>query len=162
VIEHAGRRARVLGATLHPGTDWIVQQARNTLMDLVEHAGRFKYLVRDHGAQFTATFDAVFRAAEIAFITTAVQAPVMNAIAERWHRSVRAELLDRTLVWNLAHLRRVLAEYESFYNGHRPHRALGQAAPLRPLPDNVIDLDNLRVTRRDRIGGILHEYRLTA
>jgi hypothetical protein len=75
---------------------------------------------------------------------------------------VRAELLDRTLVWNLAHLRRVLAEYESFYNGHRPHRALGQAAPLRPLPDNVIDLDNLRVTRRDRIGGILHEYRLTA
>ncbi|HWG27785.1 integrase core domain-containing protein [Actinospica sp.] len=66
--------------------------------------------------------------------------------------------LDRTLVWNLTHLRRILAEYESFYNTHRPHRALGQAAPLRPLPDNVTDLDHFRVARRDRIGGILHEY----
>jgi hypothetical protein len=65
-------------------------------------------------------------------------------------------------VWNLAHLRRVLAEYETFYNEHRPHRALGQAAPLRPLPDNVTDLDHFRVTRRDRIGGILHEYHIAA
>jgi transposase InsO family protein len=81
---------------------------------------------------------------------------------ERWHRSVRAELLDRTLVWNLTHLRRVLAEHESFYNEHRPHRALGQAAPLRTLPDNVTDLDHFRVTRRDRIGGILHEYHTAA
>ena len=86
----------------------------------------------------------------------------MNAIQERWHRSIRAGLLDRTLVWNLAHLRRVLAEYQSFYNGHRPHRALGQAAPLRPLPDNVVDIDYFRVTRHDRIGGILHEYHLVA
>lgn len=86
----------------------------------------------------------------------------MNAIQERWHRSVRAELLDRTLVWNLARLRQVLAEYESFYNEHRPHRALGQAAPLRPLPDNVVALDHFRVTHRDRIGGILNEYRLIA
>jgi hypothetical protein len=60
------------------------------------------------------------------------------------------------------HLRRVLTEHESFYNGHRPHRALGQAAPLRTLPDNVTDLDHFRVTRRDRIGGILLEYHLVA
>jgi len=73
-----------------------------------------------------------------------------------------AELLDRTPVWNLAHLRRVLAEYESFYNEHRPHRALSHAAPLRPLPENVIALDHFRVTRHDRIGGILHEYHIAA
>jgi putative transposase len=60
-------------------------------------------------------------------------------------------------VSNLDHLRRVLAEYEAFYNEHRPHRALGQAAPRRPLPDNVTDLDHFRFTRHDRIGGILHE-----
>lgn len=139
-----------------------MQTARNALMDLEEHADRFKFLIRDRGAQFTTSFDAVFQAAGIEIITTAVQAPVMNAIQERWHRTVRAELLERTLVWNLAHLRLVLAEYESFYNEHRPHRALGQAAPLRPLPDNVVDLDHFRVTRHDRIGGILHEYRLIA
>jgi putative transposase len=82
----------------------------------------------------------------------------MNAIQERWRRTVRTELLDRTLVGNLAHLRRVLAEYESFYNGHRPHPTLGQAALLRPLPDDVVDLDHFCVARHDRIGGILHEY----
>jgi putative transposase len=56
----------------------------------------------------------------------------------------------------------VLAEYEEFYNEHRPHRALDQAAPLRPLPDNVANLDDFRATRRDWIGGILHEYHIAA
>jgi len=138
------------------------QMARNALMDLAEHTEHFKFLIRDHGPQFTTGVDAVFHAAGIRIVTTGIQAPVMNAIQERWHRTVRAEVLDRTLIWNLVHLRRVLAEYESFYDGHRPHRALGQAAPLRPLPDNVIDLEYFRIARRDRIGGILHEYHLVA
>lgn len=77
-------------------------------------------------------------------------------------QSATDEAVDRTLVWHLSHLRRVLAEYEIFYNEHRPHRALGQAAPLKPLPDNVVDLDRFRVARNDRVGGILHEYRLIA
>jgi transposase InsO family protein len=158
MIEHATRRIHVLGATAHPTAVWTTQIARNALMDLAEHTDGFRFLIRDHGPQFTTAFDAVFRAADIRTVTTGVQAPVMNAIQERWHRTVRAELLDRTLVWNLTHLRRVLAEYESFYNDHRPHRALGNAAPQRPLPENVIDLDHFRVTRHDRIGGILHEY----
>lgn len=86
----------------------------------------------------------------------------MNAIKERWHRTVRSELLDRTLVWHLNRLCRVLAEYETFYSEHRPHPTLGNAEPLRPLPDNVIDLNHFRVARRDRIGGILHEYHIAA
>src|ERR1019366_1455739 len=49
-----------------------------------------------------------------------------------------------------------------FYNSHRPHRALDQAAPLRPLPDRVTDLDHFRVRRHDRAGGVIHEYRLVA
>jgi hypothetical protein len=77
-------------------------------------------------------------------------------------RSLRAELTDCTLIWNVSHLMRPLRACEAFYNDHRPHRALGQAAPLRPLPENVIDLDAFRVTRRDRTGGLLHEYRHVA
>ncbi len=57
---------------------------------------------------------------------------------------------------------RVLREYEDFYNSHRPHRALNQAAPLRPLPARVSDLDHFRVRRYDRAGGAIHEYRLVA
>jgi len=162
MIEHATRRIHVLGATAHPTAEWTVQTARNALMDLEAHAGRFTFLIRDHGPQFTSGFEAVYHATDIRTVTAGIQAPVMNAIQERWHRTVRAELLDRTLVWNLTHLRRVPADYESFYNEHRPHRTLGQAAPLRRLPENVTDLENFRATRRDRIGGILHEYRHAA
>ena len=60
------------------------------------------------------------------------------------------------LIINAGHLRKVLSEYESHFNGHRPHRALNQASPLRALPDPV-DAD-VKVIRRDRLGGLLHEY----
>ena len=85
-----------------------------------------------------------------------------NSVMERWIGSCRRELLDRTLIWNQRHLVIVLREYEDFYNTHRPHRTLKQAAPLRPLPVGVTDLGHLRVQRRDRAGGVIHEYRLVA
>ena len=75
---------------------------------------------------------------------------------ERWVGSVRREILDRILIINAAHLRMVLAEYETHLNTHRPHRFLNQASPLRALPDPV-DAD-IKVIRHDRLGGLLHEY----
>lgn len=89
----------------------------------------------------------------------------MNAILERWIRTCRAELLDRTLIVNQAHLVHALREYETYYNEHRPHRALRAAAPLRPLPQPITapgGLDGLDIRRRDRLGGILHEYQHAA
>jgi transposase InsO family protein len=101
-------------------------------------------------------FDEVFRAEGIRIVLTAPQAPRMNAIMERWVGSVRRELLDRILIVKAAHLCKVLIEYEDHFNTHRPHRALKQASPLRPLSDSV-DAD-IKVIRRDRLGGLLHEY----
>ena len=136
-IEHGTRRIRVLGATEHPVQAWVVQQARNLLMDLEDAGTRVKFVLHDRDASFTAAFDEVFRATGARIIRSAVQAPRMNSIMERWIGSCRRELLDRTLVWNQRHLMIVLREYEDFYNTHRPHRALNQAAPLRPLPDGA-------------------------
>jgi putative transposase len=87
-----------------------------------------------------------------------MQAPRANAIMERWIGGCRRELLDRTLIWNQRHLLRVMREYETHHNEHRPHRSLGQAAPLKPLPDALVDLDAFRCRRRDLIGGVIHEY----
>ena len=162
VIEHGTRRVRVLGASEHPVQSWVVQQARNLLMDLGDAGTRAKFVLHDRDASFTQAFDAVFQAAGLRVVRSAVQAPRMNSIMERWIGSCRRELLDRTLIWNQRHLMMVLREYEDFYNSHRPHRALDQAAPLRPLPDGVIDLDHFRVRRHDRAGGVIHEYRLVA
>jgi len=162
VIEHGTRRIRILGATEHPVQSWVVQQARNLLMDLDDAGRRAKFVLHDRDASLTAAVDSVFPAAGIRVIRSAVQAPRMNSVIERWIGSCRRELLDRTLIWNQRHLMIVLREYEDFYNTRRPHRTLNQATPLRALPDRVTDLDQFRVQRRDRAGGVIHEYRLVA
>jgi putative transposase len=113
-------------------------------------------LIRDRDAKFTAMFDEVLHTEGIQVVLTAPQAPRMNAVMERWVGSVRRELLDQILIMNARHLHKVLAEYESHFNGYRPHRALNHASPLRALPDPV-DAD-IKVIRRDRLGGLLHEY----
>ena len=84
-------------------------------------------------------------------------AGVRNAIMERWIGGCRRELIDHTLIWNQCHLLQVLREYEAHHNAHRPHRSLKQAAPLKPLPPPVADIDALRVHRHDRVGGVIHE-----
>jgi transposase InsO family protein len=126
------------------------------MFDLGDRAGDFRFLIRDRDSKFTRLFDEVFTTEGIRVVLTAPQAPRMNAIMERWVGSVRRELLDRILIMNERHLRKVLAEYETYFNEHRPHRALNQASPLRALPDPV-DAE-IKVTRRDRLGGLLHEY----
>jgi transposase InsO family protein len=162
VIGHRSRRVRVPGATEHPVQSWVVRQARNLLMDLGDAGARAKFVPHDRDASFTQAFDAVFQAAGIRVIRSAVQAPRMNSIMERWIGSCRRELPDRTLTWNQRHLMMALREYEDFCNSHRPHRTLNQAAPLRPLPDGVTDLDHFRLRRHDRARGAIHEYHLVA
>jgi len=159
-IEHGTRRVHLAGITAHPTGEWVAQQARNLLMDLADRADGVKFLIRDRDAKFTAVFDAVFAAAGVRIIKSPVRAPRANSIMERWIGGCRRELLDRTLIWNQRHLLTVLREYEDFYSTDRPHRALNQAAPLRPLPDGVTGLDHFRLRRRDRAGGVIHEYRL--
>ena len=161
VIEHATRRIRILGVTLHPTGRWTTQQARNLLMDLGDQTDRVKFMIRDRGSNFTATFDAVLADAGIRTVLCNVRTPRMNAIAERWIGGCRRELLDRTLAWNQAHLLRILRDYETHHNQHRPHRSLNAAAPLKPLPE-PIDLEHYRVRRQARIGGLINEYRLVA
>ena len=161
VIEHATRRVHILGVTAHPTGAWLTQQARNLLIDLDDAGSRFRFLIRDRDAKFTAAFDAVFTAADIRIIKTPVRAPRANAIAERFVGSIRRELLDRTLIINQRHAATVLGEYQHHYNSHRPHRTLGQAAPLRPLPSRR-RARRTGVRRLDRLGGLLHEYQQVA
>ena len=161
VIEHASRRIRILGVTLHPTGDWTAQQARNLMMDLGEQAYRVKFMVRDRGPDFTAAFDAVLAGAGIRTVPCSVRTPRMNAIIERWIGGCRRELLDRALVWSQAHLRRILRQYETHHNQHRPHRSLACAAPLKPLPEPV-DLDLYRIRKQAHVGGLINEYRLVA
>jgi len=98
-------------------------------------------------------------------VLSGIQMARMNAIMERWVLTCRRELLDRTLIWNQRHLLHALREFEQFCNEHRPHHGIANARPLHGLPPPIPHPDAgtpLCIRRRDRLGGILHEYQHTA
>ena len=156
VIEHDRRRVHLAGITAHPTGAWVTQQARNLLMDLGDRADRFRFLIRDRDSKFTAAFDAVFTGADIRIIRTPVRAPRANAIAERFIGTLRRECLDHILITGPRHLDAVLREFAQHYNAHRPHRSLHQRPPAgaTPPPSGAA----IRPLRRNRLGGLIHEY----
>jgi putative transposase len=137
VIAHTSRRIRILGATAHPTASWVAQVAKNLVMDLEDAGSKARYLIRDRDGKFPELFDAVLADAGIKVVLSGVQTPRMNSIMERWVRTCRHELLDRTLIWNQRHLLHTLREFEHFYNEHRPHQGLANARPLHPLPTPI-------------------------
>ncbi|MBY8881104.1 integrase core domain-containing protein [Actinacidiphila acidipaludis] len=165
VIEHASRRIRVLGATAHPTTSWVTQTARNLVMDLQDADCRARFLSRDRDGKFPALFDTILNDAGVEVVLSGVRMPRMNSIMERWVQTCRRGLLDRTLIWNHRHLLHALREFEQFYNEHRPHQGIANARPLHPLPSPITDpgqISRLDIRKRDRLGGILHEYQHAA
>ena len=164
-IHHAHRGVRVLGTTAHPTHAWVTQAIKNLVMDL-EDAGKLaaiKFMIRDRDAKYPAVIDEILSQARIRTVLTAIRTPRMNSIMERRVRSLRRELPDRALLWNKSHLRRALHEYEQHYNHHRTHRThrtLQAAAPLHAVPEPLepAQIERLDIRRRDRLGGVLHEY----
>ena len=163
VMEVATRRVHVLGATTNPTGAWVVQQARNFMLDLGDRVARFRFLIRDRDAKYTGMFDTVFWAEGIHVLLTPPQAPRANAFAERWVRTIRRECLDRILIYNTRHLLAVLGEYLAHYNRHRPHQGRGQRPPDRDaLPAPVTDLTAVRVGRRKVVHRLINEYEQAA
>jgi len=160
MMEVGTRRVHILGVTAHPTGEWVAQQARNLLMDLEDQAGQFKFLIRDRDAKFTTVFDTVFTSSGLPVIKTPIQAPRANAYAERSLGTVRRECLDHLLILGNRHLRRVLAEFHTHYNNHRPHQSR-QQLPHNHNTDQAIDL-TARIQRKQVLGGLINEYHRAA
>jgi putative transposase len=132
-------------------------------MALEDRVDPVRFLVRDRDAKLTSSFDEGFEEECVRIIRTPVRAPRANAFAELSVGTVRRECVDRTLIFGRRHLERVLAEYVAHYNGHRPHRALGQQAPLLPsIPPPADHPAPTRLHRSDAVFGLIHEYQLVA
>src|SRR3954451_13045513 len=156
VLEVGDRYLHVLGVTGHPDGPWTTQQTRNLLMDLGEHAARFRFLVRDRAGQFAASFDAVLADAGIEAVKIPPRCPRANCFAERFVLTVRTEVTDRMLIFGEQALRRVLAEYTAHYNRRRPHRSLKLRPPRPDAP--VREPIRGRIRRRPILGGLINEY----
>lgn len=150
---------------LYRKPDWRLSDPAGATvrLDTPGVAAAFRFLIRDRDSKFTRDFDAVFASEGIEIIKTPVRAPKANAFAERFVRTVRTECLDWLLIMNRRHVERVLRTFVSHYNSHRPHRSLNLAPPeraatkIRPSAAPATGIE-----RRDRLGGLIHEYNLAA
>jgi transposase InsO family protein len=163
-IELGSRRVHLAGCTANPSGAWVTQQARQLAWGLAERSTPVRFLIRDRDSKFTRDFDAVFQSEGVEIVRTPVRAPKANAIAERFVRTARSECLDWLLILNCRHLERVLRTFVDHYNGHRPHRALNLAPPDQEWPPLALvnSAGSDRVERRDRLGGLIHEYAVAA
>ena len=157
-IELSTRRVHLAGCTVNPDGAWVTQQARNFTFDLGERPQPLRFLIHDRDAKFAVVFDEVFRSEGIDAVRTPIRAPRANAFAERWIRTVRTECLDWLLIFSRRHLERVLRVYIRHYNRQRPHRALNLRAPEQDEFERSPISVGATVRRRDRLGGLLHEY----
>jgi transposase InsO family protein len=132
---------------------WATQIARNLSEAREDRAEPIRFLVHDRDKRFGACFDEVFKAEGIEIVRTPWRAPKANAYAERWIRTAQAECLDRVMVLGRRHLEQLLTTYVKHYNEERPHRSLGGPQPLRALSPEPSGIG-----RRDRLGGLIHEY----
>jgi putative transposase len=153
-IEHGTRQVYFPGCTAHPDRNWVTQQARQMTWELEDREPPMQYLIRDHDTKFTQSFDTVFEASGIEIVNIPYQAPNANAFAERWVRSVREECLDRLIILNERHLRRVLHEYVAYFNERRPHQGLVHDSPLGLEPAS----NQGTIHRRKVLGGIISDY----
>jgi putative transposase len=155
VIEVATRQVQVLGVTAHPVGEWVAQQARNLLMTLDDRAGRFRFLVRDRDTKFTAAFDAVFAAEAIKVLMRPCGRrgrSLCGAVGGHGSAGGAGPDADRGLLAAAVGAGRLRQPLQ-----RPPHRALGQAPPLRPgVP--VVVASPARIVRRDCLGGLIHEY----
>src|SRR6266516_2018773 len=158
-----------LGFTLSPSTVWkilrrhgIDPSPRRARLSWREFLRQQAAGIVERDFKLTNAFDAFLHEEGITVLRTPIAAPKAKAHAERWVGSVRRECLDRILIVSQRHLERVLRQYVAHHNTHRPHRALNQQPPIpKPIPIRTPPGDD-HVRRRDRLGGLVHEYKLAA
>ncbi|MGH4025050.1 MAG: integrase core domain-containing protein [Pseudonocardiaceae bacterium] len=146
-VKHGSRRAHLAGVTAHPTGAWTTQAARNLLMDLADRATTITFLLRDRDCRFSTAFDAVFAADGVRVLATP-----------------RRELLDKVLIVNERHRRRILTSYLEHFNTKRPHRTLAHLSPdqAETQPPPMINLADYQVRRRPILGGLTSEYQIAA
>ena len=166
VIEHGTRRLAHVNVTSHPSAPWTLQQLREVVGD----SDNYTYLIHDRDAIFAKHLDSSIRALGIDVLRSPFASPKANAICERVIGTIRRECLDWMIPMSEAHLRSILREWVTHYNGGRPHSALGPGVPDPPQRSAQVPKAESRhrlaagalVLARSVLGGLHHEYSIGA
>ena len=154
VIHHATRMVEIAGITPNPGGNFMAQVARNLTDPIDGFLRDKKFLILDNDSLFTKQFCSMLGDAGCEVVRTAIQAPNMNAFAERFVQTVKRECLSKIILFGEQHLRRTLNEFVAHYHSDRPHQGIGnnRIAPTNDEPPN-----GNRVVVDERLGGLRAE-----
>jgi putative transposase len=152
VIELGSRRLLHLGVTRSPNDAWVAQQLR----EATPFGEGPRFLIRDNDNKFGDAFDRVAEGTGIDVLTPPYQAPKANAICERFLGSVRRECLDSFLILNERHLRKILKQYQAYFNHARPHQGINQRVPC---PSAQPQYNTGTIIAHPVLGGLHHDYR---
>lgn len=157
VIEHHRRRILHFNATLHPTSDWILQQLREAL----PLPCPYRYVIFDRDGKFGTEVRSFLKASGIKAVRTSVRSPWQNGVAERRVGSIRREMLDHVIPLDERHLVRLSLEYVSYYHDDRTHLGLNKATPGARSTEIRPDLVS-KIRAQPRIGGLHHRYMWSA
>ena len=149
ILGHERRRLIGFGVTAHPSAEWIARQVTEALP--WDEAPR--YLLADRDAAFGPAYTRRIRAMRIRDRPTAARLPWQNGHVERLIGSIRRELVDHTVVFSEAHLRRIFHSYVSYYNQVRTHLTLSKDAPVARTLQHIGQITAFPV-----LGGIHRQY----
>jgi putative transposase len=153
VIEHARRRVLHFNVTLHPTSDWILQQLREAFPLPCPYG----YVVFDHDSKFGNEVVQFLKSSDLKPMRTSIRSPWQNGVAERWVGSARRELLDHVIPLNEFHLRRLGREYLAYYHQGRPHIGLNKNTPAERAVESRSPLQT-QIASKSRLGGLHHRY----
>lgn len=152
-----GRQVHLAGITPHPTEAWMGQVARNVTMAEVGFLNGCRYVLHDRDAKFTSDFDQILGAAGVEPVRLPARSPNLNAICERWIRSVRQECLSKLILFGERALGHVLGEYVEHHQHERNHQGKGNVV-LFPLAKDRIGEKDGCIMVRERLGGMLNFY----
>jgi transposase InsO family protein len=157
IVDVNAKRVVHVAVTRAPTQAWTAQQLRNA----TPFGQGPQFILRDRDDKFGVVFDRVARGAGVRVLRTAIQAPLMNSVCERFLGSLRRECLDHVMILGEAHLRHVLAAYAlSYFNTARPHQGIGQQIPISG--ERLRTRFTGSVTAIPVLRGLHHDYRAAA
>ena len=150
------RELHIAGVTSHPNEPWMMQVARNATMEEWGVLKLGQYLIHDRDTKFCAAFKQRLDDAGVKRLSLPAKSPNLNAIAERWIRSVKEEALSKLILFGERSLWHVLQEYVAHYHAERPHQGKGNVV-LFPA-DHAQQRNEEAIVCRERLGGLLKFY----
>jgi putative transposase len=162
VIEHGRRRLLHVNVTTDPSANWTLQQLREVVGD----AGLHRYLIHDRDSIYSKVLDESIKALGLEVLRTPIASPRANSICERVIGTIRRDCLDWMIPMSEKHLRAILAEWMTHYNGARVHKELGPGVPDPPKESIPIAKAESRhrlsvgtlVRAKSVLNGLHHEY----